>query len=110
MSDLPPFVRTSDTSLAAAKSKVGETASDRKRVFDVICERGDATCDEVEAITGLPHQNVSARIWELKGPKFGWIVDTGRRRHTRSGRLAAVYQEHSKPVFQAAADGQMVLF
>jgi hypothetical protein len=91
--DFPPYARGSDTSFGAAASKVGETAGDRKRVFDVIRSRGDATCDEIEIITGLPHQNVSARIWELKGPRYGWIVDTGRRRQTRTGRLAAVYKE-----------------
>lgn len=47
-----------------------------------------ATCDEIETETGLSHQTVSARVTELK--RAGWVVDSGRRRPTRSGRSAAV--------------------
>lgn len=47
------------------------------------------TCDEVEVITGLPHQGASARIRELVQKKL--IEERGIRRKTRSGRSAAVY-------------------
>lgn len=54
------------------------------------------TCDELEAATGWSHQTTSARVTELKSA--GWIVDSGRRRPTRSGRSAAVLiaAEHTR--------------
>jgi hypothetical protein len=51
-------------------------------------ERG-ATCDEAEIELVLAHQACSARITEAK--RDGLIAENGRRRPTRTGRLAAVY-------------------
>lgn len=48
------------------------------------------TCDEVEIVTGLKHQTASARIRELA--LKGLIKDSGKRRLTRSGRKAVVYE------------------
>ena len=48
-----------------------------------------ATCDELEIRLGLSHQTASAAITEMA--KSGMIVDSGERRHTRSGRKARVY-------------------
>jgi len=49
-----------------------------------------ATSDELEQRSGLPHQTVSPRLWELHH-KLGLIVDSGRRRPTVRGRAAIVY-------------------
>lgn len=46
------------------------------------------TCDEIEEALGFRHQTASARLKELKDMKA--LVDSGRRRPTRSGRRAAV--------------------
>lgn len=50
---------------------------------------GAATCDELERRTEGKHQSLSARIGECRDA--GWIVDTGVRRRTRSGRRAVVW-------------------
>ena len=64
------------------------------RIFDLVRSQGweGRTCDECEAITGLTHQSVSARIHELLNWKPKPLIE---RRHatrkTRSGRGAAIY-------------------
>lgn len=74
-------------STAAAASI--DKAAIRKRVLAVIASLDfGATSDEVEVITGLSHQTVSARMSELK--RDGAVVPAGRR-PTRSGRSAAVW-------------------
>jgi predicted transcriptional regulator len=54
-----------------------------------LASKDGRTCDEIEDITGLPHQSCSARISELK--RDGLIKKVGTR-PTRSGCQAAVYQ------------------
>jgi predicted transcriptional regulator len=48
------------------------------------------TCDEVEQVTKLKHQTASARIRGLV--QKGFIETSGRKRPTRSGREAHVWQ------------------
>lgn len=93
----PPPHSRGGTSEAAAWSMHLQAGTYRRMVFDYILFRGDygATCDEVEQAIGVKHQNVSARIWELKGNPLkaqrpAMIEDSGRRRKTRSGRSAEV--------------------
>ena len=85
-----PFAKNSDTSEAAAASLLGDLARLQAAVLDAIVKRGGATSDEVEEALGLPHQTVSARFWELHNR--GTIADSGERRRTRAGRMAAVYK------------------
>lgn len=68
-----------------------DKAAIRQRVVDAIADQGrrGATSDEIEAVTGMPHQTVSARFVEAR--RLGLIVATGEKRPTRSGRRAAVY-------------------
>ena len=47
------------------------------------------TCDEIEMYLDRTHQSISARINELRDS--GWIIDSGKRRKTRSGRAAIVW-------------------
>lgn len=87
----PPFVVSSDTSRGAAASVAPVTGKLRRRVFEyiaVFCSQG-STCDQAESDLGMSHQTCSARFNELRNA--GHIVDSGRRRKTRSGRNAAVY-------------------
>jgi DNA polymerase len=88
---LPPFVAGVDTSEAAAQSMAGDASQLREFVFSVIhgSGAGGMTCDEVEVDTGMRHQTVSARIRELQ--QRGRLVDSARRRPTRSGRPAIVW-------------------
>lgn len=61
------------------------------RVHAFITSRGlqGATCDEVEAALGLPHQTASARVYDLAGG--GQITADGQTRKTRSNRKARVW-------------------
>ena len=63
----------------------------REVVLDLITERGSygATDDEVEFVTGMKHQTASARRRELV--LKGEVVDSGRRRPTRSDCPATVW-------------------
>ena len=98
----PPSVAGSDTSQAAAESVKHDAKHLRAACFLHVIAAGDVgvTCDEVEVIMDGRHQTISPRIRELVGE--GRIIDTGRRRPTRSGRNAAVY------IATANADPQLV--
>ena len=85
-----------ETSNAAAASldpdHLGKLA---RRVYDEIsyaAAEGSAglTCDQVEQLLSGSHQTISARVNELRDK--GYIVDSGVRRPTRSGRKAAVWR------------------
>lgn len=58
------------------------------------------TCDEVEVMVEGTHQNISARITELR--KMGLIIDSGSRRKTRSKRNAIVWRLTVKGIKVAA--------
>jgi len=89
--DRPGHVRGSDTSRAAADSFGDDDLSRQKRLIMGRFETkpDGLTCDEIEVVLGFRHQTASARIRELV--LTGFLLDTGRRRHTRSGRPARVY-------------------
>lgn len=74
----------------AHRSVVKTKQLTRDRIVKWVGQRGSrgATCDEVEAVSSLPHQTVSARITEAKA--LGLLVPSGEKRKTRSGRNAAV--------------------
>lgn len=80
-----------DTSRAAAASVRFQAPADREAVMRVVVAAGrrGATCDECEVVTGLLHQNCSARVRDLV--LSGYIEDSGQRRPTRTGRAARVY-------------------
>lgn len=88
--DRPPFVRGSDTSEGASESMKDYAPRLRRLVYSKYLERDGAelTCDEIEVIFNMRHQTASARIYELV--KMGLLIDTGKRRLTRSGRKARV--------------------
>ena len=98
---MPPHVRDSDTSFAAALRMLPKAQSKRHQIVRFIRRRGElgATCDECEYVLEMPHTTASARIREavLEGD----LVDSGRRRQTRWGALARVYVAESVP----AGDG-----
>ena len=90
---LPPH-RGVPTSVAASESMRNRAVTDRARVLGVVASGGGATTDEIEVALSLRHQNASARVWELAG-NGGHpcrIRDSGRRRKTRSGRTAIVWE------------------
>jgi hypothetical protein len=84
----PPFVRGSDTSYDAAASMEEASGRYERMVLNLI-KRSPKTCDECEVFLNAKHQNISARIRSLF--LKGVIVDSGKRRKTRSGRNAVVW-------------------
>lgn len=86
--DTPGYVAR-DTSREAAEAIAPRAPNLRDRVLAHI-NYCPATCAEVTALMGLPHQTVSARFTELAHGKL--IVDSGQRRKTASGRNAIVWR------------------
>lgn len=85
-----PYAAGSDTSKEAADAILPRVGTLQAMVLELIqASRGGLTCDQVEAQMGGKHQTVSARVYELKNK--GLIMDSGRRRLTRSGRKAVVW-------------------
>jgi hypothetical protein len=84
------YHRGNPQSDAAHRSIIGDKARMRAVVVRAVQEAGSAgrTSDEIEVLTGMPHQTVSARLTEAKA--LGEVVTNGQRRPTRSGRSAAV--------------------
>jgi len=86
----PGFVRGSDTSEAAAKSLSQKALSDlcQRICRYVAAQRNGVTSEEIQVALDLIHQTCSARTTELV--LKGWLVDTGERRRTSTGRKARV--------------------
>lgn len=83
----PGFVAGSDTSEAAAASiDAGSMRVRARRLLDSSLD--GLTSDELELITGWPHQTASARLRELV--LAGVAYDSTDRRRTRHGRFAVV--------------------
>jgi hypothetical protein len=97
-----PFVRSSDTSRAAARFIEPRLGRLEKVVYDYIKAQPDgATCEDVEKATGMKHQTASARISGIgdgskkhpeKYPGKKLIYDTGQTRQTDSGIPASVWK------------------
>jgi hypothetical protein len=85
---------TTDTSAEAGASVLGSVGKLARQCFDEIATVRDGggsglTVDQLEQILNRSHQSVSARVNELRDK--GWVMDSGRRRKTRSGRKAIVW-------------------
>lgn len=78
------FSRAANKSLKADKNRLRELVLKCITDADIY----GATSDEVEVVTGLNHQTVSARFTELKA--LDLIKPAGQRK-TRSGRNAGVW-------------------
>ena len=66
------------------------------RVLNCINDNGSMTCDEVEVEIGGRHQSVSSRI--RKGVQDGYLMNSGVKRKTRTGRKAIVWIITDKPI------------
>jgi len=92
----PAFSHNStDTSAEAGASvntHVGKLARQCFDEIEVVYNSGShgLTVDQLEQLLNRSHQSVSARVNELRDK--GWVVDSGERRKTRSGRKAIVWQ------------------
>ena len=80
---------STDTSNQAAAS-LGDVSGDARRCFDEIVLAGGLTVYQLTQVLGRSHQTISARVNDLMNK--GWIVDSGLRRPTGSGRKAIVWK------------------
>lgn len=90
---VPPSHRNApETSRAAAERVAPSAATLRAKVLAYIVECGEngATDDECQVSLAMPAHTQTARRWELA--KAGQVVRTERRRPTRSGAGAVVWQ------------------
>ncbi|MDD5387573.1 MAG: hypothetical protein PHQ22_10310 [Sulfuricurvum sp.] len=60
------------------------------QIFDYIQMNGGKTCDEIEVELNMRHQTASCFISNLKDE--GFLRDSGKRRMTRAGRHAIVWE------------------
>jgi hypothetical protein len=86
---------STDTSAEAGASMNTHVGKLAKLCFDEIASvyrNGGVgmTVDALEQTLARSHQSVSARVNELRNK--GWLVDSGIRRTTRSGRSAIVWR------------------
>lgn len=103
--NMPPFVRGSDTSAAAARSVAIDVQSMKEKIAAHIKNKNKfgATCDEVERALKMPHQTASARIRGLFTD--GRLKDSGQRRMTRSKRKATVWVCVAGPGIEPGTSG-----
>lgn len=77
-------------SAEAHESIVTEKSRMHQAILAYLRHEGGCTCEQVEQGLGLSHQTASARMSELKAR--GLARDSGRRRPTSSGRMAAILE------------------
>lgn len=78
-----------ETSRWAWESVAKELSDVDRQIFAVIAQRGGATCDEVEVLTGFKHQTAAAQITHMT--EAGLLAAGEEKRPTRSGRKAIVW-------------------
>jgi hypothetical protein len=79
-----------ETSISAYESLDPERIAAReKKILEYVRTQGGATCCEVETALHLLHQSASAAITKLQ--RAGHLIDTGKRRPTKTGRQAKVW-------------------
>lgn len=92
-----PYVPGSPTSRAAAVSVADDLNRLERAVLDRLESAGMAghTDDELEVLTGMSHQTVSARRRTLVLKNM--VMDSGKQRPTRSGRKAVAWVRTGLP-------------
>jgi len=80
-----------ETSQNAARRALGRSGSQRNAIYEEIRSRGSdgMTCDEICVVLQVLVQSATPAINTLAHD--GWLEDSGRRRHTRSGNPAIVW-------------------
>jgi hypothetical protein len=91
-----------ETAHEAAESMAARAGTDAYRVLMALrnaYKRGSVglTVDQLEQDLNLRHQSCSARVNQLRDE--GWIVDSGQRMATRSGRQAVVWKPSQQGLF-----------
>jgi predicted ArsR family transcriptional regulator len=84
-----PWSRLGTSQMAAADIEEHLNRLEEEVLLAVLL-LGGATCDEVEVVLEMRHQTASARLNQLEHREY--VMDSGVRRATRSGRMAMVYR------------------
>jgi hypothetical protein len=111
VSNLPPFVRHSQTSREAAIEAYPNAGTQRALVLDELRKHPftGLTDHQMQEVLGMNPSTQRPRRVELVNA--GLVVESGFHRLTPSGRKAMVWiVATSKPAFEAASDGQMRMF
>lgn len=75
-----------DTSRAAAEKAKPLSASDRRRVLEVLVRFGGQTDEQLQRYLGMPANTQRPR--RLECVQAGWVVDSGQRGTTQTGSKA----------------------
>lgn len=86
----PPAQRHSETSVAAAESVKGFVNAMRARVLAYLEANPSGATDE-EIATALNMEGNTERPRRIELMTMGLVKDSGKKRKTRKGRLAAVW-------------------
>jgi hypothetical protein len=75
----------------AARRALGRSGTQRVKIYELVKAHPEGlTADDVQRLTGFPVNSVNPRVNELVND--GYLVDTGRRRETRYGVPATVWE------------------
>jgi hypothetical protein len=87
----PPCQRHSVTSREAADAIKPDASELRRRVLAYLRGRGEDGATDEEMQTGIPMVPNTQRPRRVELVEMGSVVDSGRKRRTRSGRNAVVW-------------------
>lgn len=80
-----------ETSRMALESQKDKAPGDCEKILEQLVQKPlGMTCDELEVLLMMSHQTTSARVRDLA--MRGSIRDNGKRRKTRTGRTAIVWE------------------
>jgi len=79
-----------DTSHAAAERAEVMAARHKEMVYAALNQQGPMSSQQIAAVTGLEYLQVVRRVSDLRNEDV--VIDSGERRPTVSGRLAAVWK------------------
>jgi hypothetical protein len=86
-----PYVAGSETSEAAAERIEPHVDSQRGQLLEILrANEGGLTDGEMQVMAALDPSSERPRRIELQ--RLGWVRDSGRRRLTRAGRKAVVWE------------------
>ena len=86
----PPSQSHSDTSRAAAESMRGKLSELHVRVLDALRFHGPMTDENLCDVLNLQGNTLRPRRREIE--LMSYVIDSGGRRNTRSGRKAVVWR------------------
>lgn len=80
-----------ETERLAAIRAYPDSGTKRRQVLDYIARQGERGAIDEEIAQGIPMHHYTAAPRRTELVRDGWVVDSGRRRPTSTGALAAVW-------------------